>query len=92
MPRSVWKGPFVDGYLLTKAEKARQSTRSEIIKTWSRRSTIVPEFVGLTFAVYNGHKFLPVYVTENMVGHKLGEFSPTRTYHGHGADKKARRR
>ena len=92
MARSVWKGPFVDGYLLTKVEKARQSSRSEIIKTWSRRSTIVPEFVGLTFAVHKGHKFLPVYVTENMVGHKLGEFAPTRTYHGHGADKKARRR
>ena len=92
MSRSVWKGPFVDGYLLAKAEKARQSSRSEIIKTWSRRSTIVPEFVGLTFAVHNGHKFLPVYVTEKMVGHKLGEFAPTRTYHGHGADKKARRR
>jgi small subunit ribosomal protein S19 len=92
VPRSVWKGPFVDSYLLTKAEKSRQSTRNEIIKTWSRRSTIVPEFVGLTLAVYNGQKFLPVYVTENMVGHKLGEFSPTRTYTGHGADKKARRR
>jgi small subunit ribosomal protein S19 len=92
MPRSVWKGPFVDGYLLSKAEKARESTRNDIIKTWSRRSTNVPEFVGLTFAVYNGQKFLPVYVTENMVGHKLGEFSPTRTYYGHGADKKAKRR
>jgi small subunit ribosomal protein S19 len=92
VPRSVWKGPFVDGHLLTKAEKSRQSTRSEIIKTWSRRSTIVPEFVGLTFAVFNVHKFLPVYVTENLVGHKLCEFSPTRTYQGHGADKKARRR
>lgn len=92
MPRSVWKGPFVDGYLLEKAETARASSRNEIIKTWSRRSTIVPDFVGLTFAVHNGKKFLPVYVTENMVGHKLGEFSPTRTYYGHGADKKARRR
>ena len=92
MPRSVWKGPFVDGYLLAKAEKARQSTRSELIKTWSRRSTIAPEFVGLTFAVHNGKRHIPVYVTENMVGHKLGEFAPTRTYHGHGADKKARRR
>ncbi|MGI9511105.1 MAG: 30S ribosomal protein S19 [Geminicoccaceae bacterium] len=92
MSRSVWKGPFVDGYLYDKAEKARVSSRNEIIKTWSRRSTIVPEFVGLTFAVYNGQKFLPVYVTENMVGHKLGEFSPTRTYYGHGADKKAKRR
>ena len=91
MARSVWKGPFVDGYLLKKADAARASSRNEIIKTWSRRSTIVPEFVGLTFAVHNGRKFLPVYVTENMVGHKLGEFAPTRTYHGHGADKKARR-
>jgi small subunit ribosomal protein S19 len=91
MARSVWKGPFVDGHLLRKAELARGSGRSEIIRTWSRRSTIVPDFVGLTFAVYNGRKFLPVYVTENMVGHKLGEFSPTRTYYGHGADKKARR-
>ena len=92
MARSVWKGPFVDGYLLKKAETARGSTRNEMIKIWSRRSTILPQFVGLTFGVYNGHKFLPVYVTENMVGHKLGEFAPTRTYHGHGADKKARRR
>ncbi|MEO1019917.1 MAG: 30S ribosomal protein S19 [Pseudomonadota bacterium] len=92
MPRSVWKGPFVDGYLFDKAEKAKASNRNEIIKTWSRRSTIMPEFVGLTFAVHNGKKFVPVYVTENMVGHKLGEFSPTRTYHGHGVDKKARRR
>ncbi len=92
MPRSVWKGPFVDGYLLEKAEKARASGRSEIIKTWSRRSTIVPEFVGLTFAVHNGRKFVPVYVTENMVGHKLGEFAPTRTFYGHGADKKAKRK
>ncbi len=92
MPRSVWKGPFVDGYLFDKAEKAKSSNRNEIIKTWSRRSTIMPEFVGLTFAVHNGKKFVPVYVTENMVGHKLGEFSPTRTYHGHGVDKKAKRR
>ena len=92
MPRSVWKGPFVDGYLFDKVEAARDSGRNEIIKTWSRRSTIMPDFVGLTFAVYNGKKFVPVYVTENMVGHKLGEFSPTRTYHGHGADKKAKRK
>ena len=91
MARSVWKGPFVDGYLLKKADAARGSSRNEIIRTWSRRSTIIPDFVGLTFAVYNGRKFLPVYVTENMVGHKLGEFAPTRTYTGHGADKKARR-
>ncbi|MCW5699187.1 MAG: 30S ribosomal protein S19 [Rhodospirillales bacterium] len=91
MPRSVWKGPFVDGFLLKKAEKAHGSGRKEVIRTWSRRSTILPQFVGLTFAVYNGRKFVPVLVTENMVGHKLGEFSPSRTFHGHAADKKARR-
>ncbi len=85
MPRSVKKDPFVADYLLTKAERARQDKKP--IKTWSRRSTIIPSFVGLTFAVHNGRKFIPVYVTENMVGHKLGEFSPTRTYHGHGDDK-----
>ena len=91
MARSVWKGPFVDGYLLKKAEVSRESGRKEIIRTWSRRSTVLPQFVGLTFGVYNGMKFVPVLVTENMVGHKFGEFSPTRTYRGHGADKKARR-
>ncbi len=91
MSRSVWKGPFVDGYLLKKAEAVTQSGRKELIKTWSRRSTILPQFVGLTFAVHNGHKHIPVLVTEDMVGHKFGEFSPTRTYHGHAADKKARR-
>jgi len=91
MARSVWKGPFVDGYLLKKAEVVQQSTRNEIIRTWSRRSTIMPQFVGLTFGVYNGQKFLPVVVNENMVGHKLGEFAPTRTFHGHAADKKAKR-
>ncbi len=91
MARSVWKGPFVDGYLLKKADEARQSRRNEIIKIWSRRSTILPQFVGLTFGVQNGHKFLPVLVTENMVGHKFGEFAPTRTFHGHSGDKKARR-
>ncbi len=91
MARSVWKGPFVDGYLLKKAEEARQSRRNDIIKIWSRRSTILPQFVGLTFGVHNGHKFLPVLVTENMVGHKFGEFAPTRTFHGHSGDKKARR-
>ena len=90
MARSVWKGPFVDGYLLNKAEASRASGRNEIIKIWSRRSTILPEMVGLTFAVHNGKKFVPVFVTENMVGHKLGEFAPTRTYHGHAADKKAK--
>ena len=91
MSRSVWKGPFVDGYLLKKADAVRQSGRNDIIKTWSRRSTIMPQFVGLTFNVYNGHKFIPVYVSEDMVGHKLGEFAPTRTYHGHAADRRARR-
>ncbi|MCS6855548.1 MAG: 30S ribosomal protein S19 [Elioraea sp.] len=91
MPRSVWKGPFVDGYLLAKAEAVRASGRNEIIKTWSRRSTIMPQFVGLTFGVYNGRKFIPVQVTEQMVGHKLGEFAPTRTFTGHAADKKAKR-
>jgi len=91
MARSVWKGPFVDGYLLKKAEVTRASGRNEIIKTWSRRSTILPQFVGLTFGVYNGHKFLPVLVTENIIGHKFGEFAPTRTFHGHAADKKAKR-
>ena len=92
MPRSVWKGPFVDGYLLKKAEKSLEGGRKQAIKTWSRRSTILPQFVGLTFQVHNGNKFVPVLVTEDMVGHKLGEFSPTRTYYGHAADKKAKRR
>tara|TARA_B100001245_G_scaffold182670_1_gene140753 strand:- start:184 stop:462 length:279 start_codon:yes stop_codon:yes gene_type:complete len=91
MARSVWKGPFVDGYLLKKAEEARQSQRNDVIKIWSRRSTILPQFVGLTFGVHNGRKFLPVLVTENMVGHKFGEFSPTRVFHGHSGDKKARK-
>ncbi len=91
MARSVWKGPFVDGYLLKKAEASRLSGRSEVIKIWSRRSTILPQFVGLTFGVYNGHKFLPVLVTEDMIGHKFGEFAPTRTFHGHSADKRAKR-
>jgi small subunit ribosomal protein S19 len=92
MTRSVWKGPFVDGYLLKKAEKARGSSRNEIIRTWSRRSTIFPQFVGLTFGVYNGNKFVPVLVTEHMIGHKFGEFAPTRIFRGHtAADKKAKR-
>jgi len=86
MARSVKKGPFVDGFLFKKADKARQDRKP--IKTWSRRSTILPEFVGLTFAVHNGNKFIPVYVTENMVGHKLGEFAPTRTYRGHAGNRK----
>ena len=91
MARSVWKGPFVDGYLLKKAEKARSGGRNEIIRTWSRRSTILPQFVGLTFGVHNGHKFVPVLVNENMIGHRFGEFSPTRTFQGHAGDKKAKR-
>ena len=89
MARSIKKGPFVDSYLFKKADKAAQDKKP--IKTWSRRSTIVPEFVGLNFLVHNGKKFVPVFVTENMVGHKLGEFSPSRTYYGHTADKKGKR-
>lgn len=92
MARSLWKGPFVDGHLLKKAEVAQGSGRKEVIKTWSRRSTIMPQFVGLTFGVYNGHKHVPVLVSEDMVGMKLGEFSPTRTFPGHAADKKAKKR
>ncbi len=92
MTRSVWKGPFVEGSLLKKADTSQKSGRKEVIKTWSRRSTIMPQFVGLTFGVYNGQKFVPVLVTEEMVGHKMGEFSPTRTFHGHAADKKAKRK
>ena len=91
MARSVWKGPGVDGHLLKKADKVRESGRNDVIKTWSRRSTIMPQFVGLTFGVHNGSKFIPVSVSEEMVGHKLGEFSPTRTYYGHAADKKSKR-
>ena len=91
MPRSIKKGPFIDDHLRTKVEEAVRTGNKKVIKTWSRRSTIFPEMVGMTFAVHNGRKFLPVFITENMVGHKLGEFSPTRTFHGHAADKKARR-
>jgi small subunit ribosomal protein S19 len=91
MARSVWKGPFVDGFLLKKAEAARSSGRHDVIKPWSRRSTILPQFVGLTFGVHNGHKHVPVLVSEEMVGHKLGEFAPTRTFHGHSGDRKAKR-
>jgi len=90
--RSVWKGPFVDGYLLKKAETVQSSGRKDVIKTWSRRSTIMPQFVGLTFGVHNGHKHVPVLVNEDMVGMKLGEFSPTRSFPGHAADKKAKRK
>jgi small subunit ribosomal protein S19 len=92
MPRATWKGPFVDGYLLKKAEKAGQAGRRETIKTWARRSTIMPQFVGLTFLVHNGRNFIPVLVSEDMVGHKLGEFAPTRTFTGHGSDKKVKRK
>ena len=92
MTRSVWKGPFVDMNLLKKAEKSSQSGRKEVIKTWSRRSTIMPQFVGLTFGVYNGKKHIPVMISEDMIGQKFGEYSPTRTYYGHGADKKAKRK
>jgi small subunit ribosomal protein S19 len=91
MARSLHKGPFVDGYLLKKAEAARASGRNQVIKTWSRRSTILPQFVGLTFGVHNGNKHVPVSVSEDMVGHKLGEFAPSRTYYGHQADKKSKR-
>ena len=87
MSRSVWKVPFVDGYLLKKAKAMNESTKKGIIKTWSRRSTIVPQFVGLTFGVYNGKKFVSVLVTEGMVGHKFGEFAPTRTFFGHAGNK-----
>lgn len=90
MPRSLKKGPFVDAHVMKKVETAIASNDRRVLKTWSRRSTVLPEMVGLTFAVHNGKKFVPVFVTENMVGHKLGEFSPTRTYHGHAADKKAK--
>lgn len=90
MARSIKKGPFCDDHLLSKVQVARQAQDRKVIKTWSRRSTILPDFVGLTFAVHNGKKFIPVYVTENMVGHKLGEFALTRVFHGHTpADKKA---
>ena len=92
MTRSVWKGPFVDGYLLKKADTAQNSGRKDVIKTWSRRSTIMPNFVGLTFGVHNGNKHVPVLISEDMVGHKLGEFAPTRTFYGHAADKKAKRK
>jgi small subunit ribosomal protein S19 len=92
MARSAWKGPFVDGYLLKKAEAVQNSGRKDVIKTWSRRSTILPQFVGLTFGVYNGQKHIPVSVSEDMVGMKFGEFSPTRTFYGHASDKKAKRK
>jgi small subunit ribosomal protein S19 len=90
MPRSFKKGPFVDDHLLTKVDTAVERNDRRVIKTWSRRSTIVPEMIGLTIAVYNGKQHVPVYVSENMVGHKLGEFSPTRTFRGHGGGKDAK--
>jgi small subunit ribosomal protein S19 len=92
MPRSLKKGPFVDEKLQKKIEVAQGTRSTKVIKTWSRRSTIIPEMVGLTLAVHNGRKFVPVFVTENMVGHKLGEFSPTRTFYGHAGDKKSKAR
>src|SRR5216684_5900323 len=88
MPRSLKKGPFVDAHLQKKVDTSVAAGDKRIIRTWSRRSMITPDMIGLTFAVHNGHKFIPVYCTENMVGHKLGEFSPTRTYHGHAGDRK----
>ncbi len=91
MARSVWKGPFVDLHLLKKAQEAQEANSTKPIKTWSRRSTVLPDFVGLTFNVYNGQKFIPVSVNEEMVGHKLGEFAPTRSFPGHAADKKGKR-
>jgi len=91
MPRSIHKGPFVDAPLLEKVNESREIGSRKVIQTWSRRSTVIPDMVGLTFAVHNGKKFIPVFVTENMVGHKLGEFSPTRTFHGHAGDRKAKK-
>ncbi len=90
MPRSLKKGPFIDDHILAKVIKAQESGDRRVIKTWSRRSTIIPELVGLTIAVHNGRKFIPVFITENMVGHKLGEFSPTRVIYGHAGDRKSR--
>ena len=91
MARSIKKGPFFDEFLLKRVDKLRMAGRKELVKTWSRRSTIIPDFVGFTFGVHNGRKFIPVLVTENMVGHKFGEFSPTRTFHSHSGDKKSSR-
>ncbi len=92
MPRSVKKGPFIDSHLVRKVETMKDQMNKKVIQTWSRRSVISPDFIGLTFAVHNGKKFIPVYVNENMVGHKLGEFAPTRTFHGHKkGDKKGKR-
>ncbi len=90
MPRSLKKGPYIEPKLVRKIEIAQESRSKRVIRTWSRRSTVIPEMVGLTLAVHNGRKFIPVFVTENMVGHKLGEFSPTRTFYGHAGDRKSR--
>jgi small subunit ribosomal protein S19 len=90
MARSIKKGPFIDSHLMEKVKEARNAKETKLTKTWSRRSTIIPEMVGLTFAVHNGKRFIPVFVTEEMVGHKLGEFSPTRTFHGHSGDRKTK--
>lgn len=90
MPRSLKKGPYVDSRLLLKVDEIRSNKNNKVIKTWSRRSTIIPDMVGVTIAIHNGRKFIPVFITENMVGHKLGEFSPTRTYYGHASDKKSK--
>ena len=91
MPRSIKKGPFIDDHLWKKVQTSIETSSHKVIKTWSRRSTIMPEMIGMTFAVHNGKKFVTVFVTENMVGHKLGEFAPTRTFHGHQADKKGKK-
>jgi small subunit ribosomal protein S19 len=91
LARSVKKGPFVDDHLMKKVMKAKETNSRKVIKTWSRRSDIMPDMIGLTFAVHNGRKFIPVFVSENMVGHKLGEFSPTRTFYGHAGDRKGRK-
>ena len=92
MPRSVKKGPFVDMHLLKKVVAAQESGSNKPIETWSRRSTIIPNMIGMTFLVHNGKKHIPVYITDSMIGHKLGEFAPTRTYYGHAADKKSKKR
>ena len=90
MPRSLKKGPFVDDDLVVKVERAKESRETKVIKTWSRRSTVIPDFIGITFAVHNGKKFIPVFVSEEMVGHKLGEFAPTRIFHSHSGDRKSK--
>ena len=91
MARSIWKGPFVDGYLLKQVQELNKSGSRQVIRTWSRRSTIIPQFVGINFAVHNGRKFIPVFITEEMVGQKLGEYAPTRTFFGHTSDKRVKK-